>query len=225
MSTRPPDGTVPIQLKALRTKAGLSVREVAAFLEMPASTYAHYETPRYKKPYIPLDLAEKLAVLFAPKGVEPADVFALAGVEEANQLLLQRAPGAGETEISEFLFSDEEGGFENRLVQALYGRKDASLWQVRSRSLDLAGLLPGDVVIIAPDRTDARPGEIVCATIYNWQDSAPISVLRLYEPPYLLAASTDPQFRKPELVDHDRVIIKGLVVASFRKTRRWQGEW
>jgi hypothetical protein len=68
------------QLKALRSRAGLSIREVAQALGMEhGSSYQHYED-RFKKAYLPLDLIQKLAPIFAPGGVEPAELYALAGV-------------------------------------------------------------------------------------------------------------------------------------------------
>lgn len=68
------------QLKVLRSRAGLSIREVAQALGMEhGSSYQHYED-RFKKAYLPLDLIQKLVPIFAPGGVEPAELYALAGV-------------------------------------------------------------------------------------------------------------------------------------------------
>jgi peptidase S24-like protein/helix-turn-helix protein len=68
------------QLKVLRSRAGLSIREVAQALGMEhGSSYQHYED-RFKKAYLPLDLIQKLAPIFAPGGVEAAELYALAGV-------------------------------------------------------------------------------------------------------------------------------------------------
>ena len=72
-------------LKRLRERSGLSVREVAAAIERPASTYASYED-KYRKPYLPLELAKQLEAVLVGRG-EPAitsnDVLALAGVTRA----------------------------------------------------------------------------------------------------------------------------------------------
>lgn len=49
------------QLKLLRQRAGLSIRDVAQQLGMEhGSSYQHYED-RFKKPLLPLDLVMKLA--------------------------------------------------------------------------------------------------------------------------------------------------------------------
>jgi hypothetical protein len=45
------------------------------------STYAVYENANlYKKPHLPIDLARKLAAIFADHGIEPAEVMKLAGL-------------------------------------------------------------------------------------------------------------------------------------------------
>jgi len=44
------------------------------------SSYQHYED-RFKKPLLPLDLILKLVPIFAPRGIEAAELFALAGVD------------------------------------------------------------------------------------------------------------------------------------------------
>ena len=69
------------RLKQLRQRAGLSIREVAHALGMEhGSSYQHYED-RFRKPLLPLDLAQRLAPIFGARGVDPAELFALAGVD------------------------------------------------------------------------------------------------------------------------------------------------
>jgi Peptidase S24-like len=81
------------QLKVLRSRAGLSIREVAQALGMEhGSSYQHYED-RFKKAYLPLDLIQKLAPIFAPGGVEAAELYALAGVSAGGDRPLAPAVG------------------------------------------------------------------------------------------------------------------------------------
>jgi Peptidase S24-like len=76
------------QLKVLRSRAGLSIREVAQALGMEhGSSYQHYED-RFKKTYLPLDLIQKLVPIFEPGGVEPAELYALAGVSGGGERAL-----------------------------------------------------------------------------------------------------------------------------------------
>lgn len=73
---------VAVRLKELRARAGLSIREVADRLGLATgSGYQHYEA-KFKKPYLPLDFVERLAPIFAERGVPPAEIYALAGVSK-----------------------------------------------------------------------------------------------------------------------------------------------
>jgi hypothetical protein len=97
-------------------------------------------------------------------------------------------------------------------IKVLIGtRQAADPWTIRTRSLDRIGFLPGDIVIVDLGR---RPeaGDVVCAQVYDWGRSDAETVMRLYEPPFLIAASLDERLRRPLVVDNARVIIKGVVL-------------
>ncbi len=73
--------SVSRRLKALRQRAGLSIREVAHALGMEhGSSYQHYED-RFRKPLLPLEFAQRLVPIFGAKGIDAAEVYALAGVD------------------------------------------------------------------------------------------------------------------------------------------------
>ncbi|WP_051009999.1 hypothetical protein [Novosphingobium sp. PP1Y] len=55
---------------------------MAAALDMPLGTYSNYESTRYKKPSLPLDLTRMIASVLANHGVDPAEVMKLAGLSE-----------------------------------------------------------------------------------------------------------------------------------------------
>jgi SOS-response transcriptional repressor LexA len=67
------------RLKALREETGLSMRAVADALGWTLTRYQHYED-RYKRAYLPVELARDLAELFGRHGVEPRQVLELAGL-------------------------------------------------------------------------------------------------------------------------------------------------
>jgi hypothetical protein len=97
-------------------------------------------------------------------------------------------------------------------IKALIGgRKAADPWTMRTRALERIGFLPGDIVIVdlgrRPEADDA-----VCAQVYDWRRAAAETVMRLYEPPYLVAASLDEGLRRPLVVDNEQVIIKGVLL-------------
>jgi hypothetical protein len=92
--------SVSRKLKQLRQRAGLSIREVAHALGMEnGSSYQHYED-RFRKPFLPLDLTQRLIPIFANKGVEAAELFALAGMDGARAAAKGAAP-AGMLRIDE----------------------------------------------------------------------------------------------------------------------------
>ena len=70
------------RLKALREQSGLSMRAVAEALGWALTRYQHYED-RYKRPFLPADLAYALAEIFKAEGVDPASVLELAGIGAA----------------------------------------------------------------------------------------------------------------------------------------------
>ncbi len=71
---------VALRLKALREKAGVSVRSMAERVGKPASSYAHYENPeKFKADFLPLKLAQSFAQALDKEGFAD-DVLALAGV-------------------------------------------------------------------------------------------------------------------------------------------------
>lgn len=71
------------KLKILRKSAvpKLTVRAMAEALEMPLGSYARYESAYdYKKNFLPVDLARKVAAVLSRHNVDPAEVMALAGL-------------------------------------------------------------------------------------------------------------------------------------------------
>jgi phage repressor protein C with HTH and peptisase S24 domain len=71
--------TASAELKRLRERAGMSVREVAAAIDRPSSTYASYED-KFKREFLPVELIRSLIPVFGSRGVPSADLWKLAGV-------------------------------------------------------------------------------------------------------------------------------------------------
>jgi hypothetical protein len=107
-----------------------------------------------------------------------------------------------------------------RLSVLTEGREATETWELRTRALEQIGYLPGDILIVDLDETP-KAGDVVCAQWFRWAERSDQEqiVFRIYEPPYLVAASRDPEVRKPMLVDNDRVVIRGVVMAMFRERR------
>jgi hypothetical protein len=71
--------------------------------------------------------------------------------------------------------------------------------------------MPGDTVLVDLS-TPPKAGEPCCAQVYDWRGGKAETVMRLFEPPYLVAATFDANLRKPLLVDSERVVVKGLIM-------------
>jgi hypothetical protein len=105
------------------------------------------------------------------------------------------------------------------IVQALLAQRDGSdAWRLRTDALEQVGYLAGDVVIVDMNATP-QPQDAVCAQVYDWQRGAAQTVWRVYDPPFLVAASRDRTAHKPLLVDNERVVIKGVVEKMVRPHR------
>jgi hypothetical protein len=89
---------------------------------------------------------------------------------------------------------------------------------MRTRSLEHAGYLPGDILIVDLNMRP-QPDDVVCAQVYDWGGDRAETVVRILQPPYLVAASSDSRLLKPLVVDDESVIIKGVVVHSMRPRR------
>lgn len=71
------------QLKILREHAGLTMRTVSDSLGWSLTRYQHYED-RFKRKFLPFELARALDELFARHGGETGSVLQLAGVERSQ---------------------------------------------------------------------------------------------------------------------------------------------
>lgn len=102
--------------------------------------------------------------------------------------------------------------------KALDGRNGATPWVLRSRALENEGYMPGDVLIVSESEAPV-PGDVVCAQVVDWRAGRDSTLFRVYEPPFILAASNDPKIRRPLPVDQENVRIIGVVISMLR-TRR-----
>lgn len=73
------------KLVALRERAGLTKTDMAKRLGMSCSTYTHYEY-RFKEPYLPVPVAEKIATALSGTGISRAEVMDLAGITEPQRV-------------------------------------------------------------------------------------------------------------------------------------------
>ncbi|MGH6892195.1 MAG: LexA family transcriptional regulator [Dongiaceae bacterium] len=86
------------RLKELREQAGLTMRSVSDALGWSLTRYQHYED-RYKRKYLPFELARALEDMFVRQGVTTGAVLQLAGLE-GSQSLPARASAAAARPVS-----------------------------------------------------------------------------------------------------------------------------
>lgn len=92
-------------------------------------------------------------------------------------------------------------------------------WKLQSRALEAVGFLPGDVLAVDISETP-RAGDIVCADVDLILPGRIDTIFRVFDPPYLVAATGSLPLLKPMIVDERHVIVRGVVVNMFRATGR-----
>lgn len=94
---------------------------------------------------------------------------------------------------------------------------DQGMWIIATDALDLEGYLPGDRVVVDMS-VRPEPGDVVCAQVYNFQRGTAETVLRIFQPPFLMTRSTSRRAEaKPLYVDNERVVVRGTVVRMIRE--------
>lgn len=119
-----------------------------------------------------------------------------------------RPTGFGESDLSPYIAAPAElaPSTTNQFVRA-----------VTSRALELAGYMPGDLLLIDQSLA-AVAGDAVCAQVYNLSRGTAETKLRIFEPPFITTRSMDPAVaEKPLYVDGERVVIAGVVLRSLRQ--------
>lgn len=97
------------------------------------------------------------------------------------------------------------------------GRNGVDPWILRSRCLENVGYMPGDVMMVDLN-AKPEPGDVVCAQVYDRTGRAD-TVFRIFEDPFLIASTMEASLMKPLLIDNDRIVVRGVVIASFRERR------
>ncbi len=142
----------------------------------------------------------------------------LARIERATGLSFagDLAPADGGFAEAEALpLADTTASVSTAVAALSAGRGNVDAWKLASRALEMAGYRPGDIVLVALDE-EPVPGDVVCAQIYDWARGQAETVFRLYQPPYLVAATADPALLRPHAVSDNGVAIKGVVIHTLR---------
>lgn len=194
--------------KQQQKKAGVTADEIARKMGRTRANVSHILTGRQR---MSLDWAKAFAdVLQVPL----ATVLEKAGVTDAPTAQQVR-PGFAEGDAEPFTHGPglAEAAQTRSIAQLLGERPGVDVWQVRSPAMQLAGLVPGDMMLVDTHAAErVRPGDVVVAQVYG-RDNA-TTVLRRFDPPVLVAAGCGAE--KVHVVDGVNVVIRGKVVASWR---------
>ncbi len=148
----------------------------------------------------------------------------VAKIENATGIFVSNMPstahaGFGEVEGVPYTVEDDASTPINKAIAALIdGRPAADPWILKTRAIEGAGYGFDDIAIVDLNAKPAA-GDAVCAQVYSWSEGRADTIFRLYEPPFLVSTSAAKQFRKPHLVDGDRVIIKGVLTECIKLRR------
>lgn len=130
-----------------------------------------------------------------------------------NTLPGQKAlPGFGESEAAVYdsRTDDQLPAWVDAAIRAAKGtRNGVEAWIMKGWTLDMLGILPGDILIIDQNKRP-RAGNIVCAQLTDLATGRTETVMRRYEPPFIHTHSAKLGFLKPEQVDDERVVIMGV---------------
>nr|WP_177236311.1 helix-turn-helix transcriptional regulator [Albimonas pacifica] len=90
-------------------------------------------------------------------------------------------------------------------------------WIVKTEHMILGGYKPGDCLVSDRLKAEtAKRGDDVLAEVLDIATGNASLVLRRFEPPIIFALSARPDFARPMVVDHERVVIKGVVACMWR---------
>ncbi len=127
-------------------------------------------------------------------------------------------PGLGESEAIPY-DARQDGALPDWVsiaIEALRGnRTGIEPWVMKTFALDLMGVVPGDILIIDQNRR-AKAGDIVCAQLTDLATGRTETVMRRYDPPYIVTHSAKIGPTRPEAVDDDRVVIMGVEAGIIR---------
>lgn len=126
-----------------------------------------------------------------------------------------RLPAEPEAETYDLGRKSNDKTVDDQIAWLMQSHPELDAWVLRSRSLEVAGFLPGDILMVNRMET-AEDGDVVLAESFDHTSEV---IFRLYQKPYLVAAALDRVPRPPLVVDDRRVMIRGVVIASFRARR------
>jgi SOS-response transcriptional repressor LexA len=146
------------------------------------------------------------------------EVMEKAGLTDGNQppTDTEYTPGG---DVGRWQDSAADAEAVKSITRSLCGDKNSvQVWKVNSLAMSVGGYKPGDFIAVDSDLAEyCKSGDVVVAQLFDWKSSKKKTVLRRFEPPVLLADSADPDMGRVHVVDGNNVVIRGKVIASWRR--------
>lgn len=197
--------------KKQQKKAGVTAEDIAAKLGRHHSVISRIYNGRQR---MSLDWAKAFA--------ETLDLPLNEILKRAGALDAMRAqelePGFSDSDAAVWRGQEPERRKTQSVTEALgLDRPGIDIWQVKSGAMALQGLLPGDMMAVDQNAAEhVRAGDTVIAQRYDHTLGVAVTLLRRFEPPVLVAASSAPEDRRVHVVDGDNVVVRGKVLAAWR---------
>lgn len=195
-----------MKLKMLLIKHGITQTELARLLGRDKSVVTNLMQGRRQLK------ADEAALIAQRLNVPVAELIgiqeqAVRGVEEQFLIPFQQEPkhlrkGRQVVQKGGRYFLEESGAFTDK----------AFALEVRDDGLNLAGILPGDIIISELDRT-CKSGQFVVAQRYQGRGAD--TIIRRLESPFLMSHSTNPS-HKPLHLEEDDVRVVSPVMKLVR---------
>jgi transcriptional regulator with XRE-family HTH domain len=190
-------GIVREWLEFIQQKYGITPRKIATRSNVSPSTI--YRWLDEDAPF----------VMSMSKLRQVADAFGENLPEALTGMPAGARPGFAETDLAPY---DAAPGGAAGKVETNHGR-----WRITSDVLDMEGFRVGDVLDFDMG-LEPRAGDVVVAQVYNMARGTAETLLRLYQPPFLLTRSSDRRIdARPLYVDGERVVVMGTFVRLIRE--------
>lgn len=209
--SQPERSAVAQRLQEMRERAGMSIRAVADELKCAPMTYRHYED-RFKRESLPVDIVRALIPLFAPRGIPPAELWSLAGLDNVAD------PGAPDKRVP--LLSWVQAGAMAEVDPHTLERAEEHVWIADRRdtlfALRVVGhsmnqVAPhGSVIFVDYSDRDLVDGKLY---VFRADDRATFKRYRA-NAPRLVPDSDDPEYTEIPLTQETQVV--GRVVKITR---------
>lgn len=128
-------------------------------------------------------------------------------------------PGFSESDAAQYVHDTQRGSDKQQSVAQALGadRPGIDTWTIRSDAMNAMGMLAGDFILVDTRQADnCKPGDVVIAQVYDWQTGSAITVVRRYEPPVLVAATTNKDAFRVHVIDGQNTVVRGKVIANWR---------